>query len=478
MKNWDHNLIRGIVTAVILASCNIPFSISEIQPTPKSTAVQPPETAKPISLPTATSNVWPPSETVIPTATSGICPPYYSEPEEVLRLNLSSDLYGMVSADFNDDGFPDIVLYRGYTHTEEPAELVILLNDGSGNLVVGTSNVFSETIPSVIGPRELVLADFNGDNRPDIFVADEGMDAAPMPGAQNTLVLSTTGGKIVDASENLTQAKDITHSAAVGDIDGDGDVDLYIGNMWGQVNIQPAIYLNTDGTGLFAKASGRLPYPLEDLDFGAFTTSEFIDVNNDTFPDLVLGDAGDDLEGGHDSYVLLNNGVGYFNYLVSAIPPKPWSDTNTALDIDAADINADGYQDLFIMFSKWEYRGRYIQILINNQDGTFRDETATRMPQSENNDPWISFLHLIDLNKDEHLDIVTVPSIGAGEPLFFLNNGDGFFQSLPNVFNVETEMFTFIDIDQNGFLDILWATTYPKDVYYINRSKGCPTLGQ
>jgi hypothetical protein len=461
MKNWNNNLIKGIVTVVILTSCNSPSSTTKVLPTPNNIVGQPTETAKPI-----------------PTATLGICPPYYSEPEEVLRLNLSSDLYGMVSADFNDDGFPDVVLYRGYTHTEKPAELVFLLNDGSSNLVVGTTEVISGTIPSVIGPRELVLADFNGDNRPDIFVADEGMDAAPMPGAHNTLVLSATNGKMVDASENLAQAIDITHSAAAADIDSDGDVDLYIGNTWGQVNIQPAIYLNTDGTGLFTKSSGRLPYPLEDLDFGAFTTSEFIDVNNDTFPDLILGDAGDDLEGGQDSYVLLNNGVGYFKYLNNAIPPKPWSDTNTALDIDAADLNADGYQDLFIVFSKWEYRGRYIQILINNQDGTFRDETATRLPQSENNDPWISFLHLVDINKDKHLDIVTVPSIGAGEPLFFLNNGDGLFHSLPNIFNIETEMFTFIDIDQNGYFDVLWATTYPKDVYYINRSQGCSTLDQ
>lgn len=384
----------------------------------------------------------------------------------------------MVAADFDDDGFPDVVLYRGFTDTRESADLEILLNEGDGSLAIGTSRVISGTIPSVVGPRELVLADFNGDNRLDIFVADEGMDAAPMPGAQNTLVLSAAGGKMVDASNNLAQVTDITHAAAAADIDGDGDVDLYIGNTWGQVNIQSAIYLNTDGAGSFARISGRLPYPIEDMDFGAFTTSEFVDVNNDTFPDLILGDSGDDLEGGPDSYVLLNNGAGSFKYLDNAIPSKPWADSDTALDIDAADVNGDGYQDLFIVFSKWDYRGRYIQVLINNQDGTFRDETATRLPQSENNDPWISFLHLIDLDKDENLDIVTVPSIGSGKPLFYLNRGDGTFRSLPNVFNIETEMFTFIDIDQNGFLDVLWATTYPQDVYYINRSLGCQTLGQ
>jgi hypothetical protein len=412
---------------------------------------------------------------------SWACLPRYSEPELILTLNRPTDLHHMVSADFNGDGWPDVVLARAYWQSTETFELDILLNDGFGNLVLGTSEVFSGTVPSVMDARELVLADFNGDNRPDMFFADQGMDAPPSPGYQNTLVLSASGGRMVDATDNLPQQSDFTHSAAAADIDGDKDVDLYIGNTWGQADFPPQIWLNAGGTGEFSVATGRLPFPVEDNDYGAFTTSEFVDVNKDTFPDLILGDAGDDLDGGPDSLVLLNDGTGHFSILANAIPSKPFSDTDTALDIDATDLNDDGYEDLLIAFTKWDYAGRYIQVLINNQDGTFRDETPARLPQTENNDPWIVWVYLLDLDMDGHLDIVA-STVGGQEPLFYLNNGDGTFRPQPNMFNIGTDNpFAFLDVDQDGFLDFLWAypalygETYPEQ-HLLVRALGCPVF--
>lgn len=413
----------------------------------------------------------------IPEAEFSKCPPYYSESEEVLRLNLPSDLYGMFSEDFNDDGFPDVLILRGFNGQQKAAGMEILLNDGDGGLINGTAQIFSGSIPSSIAPRDIVLKDFNGDNRPDIFVADHGRDVLPAIGAKNSLVLSASGGQMINATDSLPDLIDFTHSATAADIDGDGDVDLFIGNVWGGTNVQPAIYLNTNGEGAFSQAKGRLPFPLEDMDFGAFSTSKFVDVNNDSSPDLILGDAGDDLTGGIESYVLLNDGTGHFSYLKNAIPPKPWSETDLALDINAADINGDGFQDIFMLFQKWDWRGRFIQILINNQDGTFRDETEKRMPQSDNNDPWLQWIQLYDLDNDGNLDVVATPSMGNKTPYFYLNDGNGNFRSLlPKTFNLEAEFFTMIDIDQNGFLDVLWAATYPNEIYYIIRSLGCPSL--
>jgi hypothetical protein len=429
-------------------------------------------------FPSPTKTLLPQPTSSAPTATPGICPPYFSEPEEVLRLHLPSDLYGMVTADFNGDGWPDVLVYRGFDQKRDAAPMEILLNDTHGSLYLGTSQVFADSVPSTVAPREVVLADFNGDGHPDIFVADHGLDAAPAPGAHNSLALSIPNGLMVDASDAWPDLADFTHSAAAADVDMDGDVDLYVGNIWGEKMVPPAIYLNSDGAGTFIQARGCLPYPLEDMDFGAFTASEFVDVNNDTFPDLILGDAGDDLTGGKDSYVLLNDGSGHFSYLMNAIPPKPWAETNLVLDIQAADINEDGYQDLFILFTKQEYQGRYIQVLINNQDGTFRDETATWLPQSENNDHWFVQIQLLDFNLDGQLDIVTFPSWGDQNFDFYLNTGEGFFERLLNPFNFTAEFSTFIDVDQDGYLDALWATTYPNEVYYLNRSLGCPTLGQ
>jgi C1A family cysteine protease len=410
------------------------------------------------------------------------CLPHYAEPEELLQLSRAAGLTSMSSADLSDDGFPDVILARSIWQSSKVFVLDVLINDRRGNLVWGTSDIFSGTVPAVQDPREIVIAEFNGDGRPDIFVADEGMDADPWPGYWNTLVLSAPGGKLVDASGNLPQQHAFTHSAAAADIDGDGDTDLYVGNIGGENPIPPQVWLN-DGSGGFSVAEGRLPITQTDLFLNTYTTSEFVDANNDTSPDLILGDGGDDLGGGPDSVVLINDGTGRFSLLENAIPAKPFAATDIALDIDAADVNDDGYQDLFVVFTKGDpfYVGRYIQILINNQDGTFRDETSTRLPQSDSNDPWIVWVDLLDLNMDGDLDIVASP-IDGEEPLFYLNNGDGLFSPLPNAFNIEHPLlFTFLDIDQDGYVDILWS--YPSceggtcpEAHFIVRALGCPVF--
>jgi hypothetical protein len=48
------------------------------------------------------------------TASSWACLPHYSEPKHILNLNPPTDLSLMVSADFNCDGWPDVVLARAH----------------------------------------------------------------------------------------------------------------------------------------------------------------------------------------------------------------------------------------------------------------------------------------------------------------------------------------------------------------------------
>lgn len=72
-------------------------------------------------------------------ASSWACLPQYSEAEEILILYPPTDLHHVVSADFNGDGWPDAVLARAFWQSDEIFELDILLNDGDGNLGLGTS---------------------------------------------------------------------------------------------------------------------------------------------------------------------------------------------------------------------------------------------------------------------------------------------------------------------------------------------------
>lgn len=309
------------------------------------------------------------------------CLPRYGDYELLLRVNESDNAYEAfpTAADMNGDGLEDVVIRRLKYLTYETFELDILLNDGRGGMVLATSSVFSGTVPAVQNPAEVTVADFNGDGRPDIFVPDHGYDDPPFPGYQNTLVLSTADGKWVDATGNLPQQDDFTHSAAAADIDGDGDKDLYTGNYHYQGDIGPQILLN-DGHGRFTVAENRLP-PLVDLTHNGYTACAFSDVDNDGSSDLLLGDADDDVFGEHStqtSEVLLNDGTGVFAPLQGAMPAKGFSPTDEAHDIEPLDLNGDDYVDLLIEYTRQD-GASYIQALINNQDGTFRNETALRV---------------------------------------------------------------------------------------------------
>ncbi len=125
-----------------------------------------------------------------------------------------------------------------------------------------------------------------------------------------------------------------------------------------------------------------------DLNQNGYTTCEFVDVNNDDAPDLVLGDAGDDIPNEHstpESEILLNDGAGVFALLPDAMPAKGVSSFDIAHDIEPIDLDGDAFVDLLMLYEGWEgpfegWQGSYIQTLVNNGDGTFRDETAPRLP--------------------------------------------------------------------------------------------------
>ncbi len=407
------------------------------------------------------------------------CLPRYGEPEFLLSTDETLPDPFVTPGDFNGDGLEDIVITR-VELAYVTWELDILLNDGNGSLVLATSSAFSGTVPVVQWPREVVVADFNGDGVNDIFVADHGYDADPFPGYPNTLVLSVPGGRLVDASANLPQQSDYTHSAAAGDIDRDGDNDLYLGQLWGQSWIDPQILIN-DGNGAFTVAEGRLHESL-DLTKNGYTRAEFVDVNNDDFPDLVLADAAHATpHTTQGSVVLMNDGFGRFTSPPIVLPAEPSAvpSAGTGTDIQPGDLNHDGYQDLLIAYTKYDpwYVGRYIQILISNHDGTFRDETSARLPQSDNDDAWIYEMWLRDIDRDGDMDLLARHlDWREPDPLLFLNDGSGHFSHQPLDFGVPYLYQTFLDLDGDGGHDIVYVEGAPPQRVYAIRDLGCPVF--
>lgn len=416
------------------------------------------------------------------------CLPCYGNRETILQVNDTSEYYEAfpTAGHLDGDGLADIVITRLQFQTDATFGLDILLNDGSGGMILATSDIFSGSVPLVQHPTEVIVADLNGDNRSDIFVANSGNDSPPHPGFQNALALTRPDGKFVNATRNLPQQNDLSHSACAADIDDDQDVDLYVGNYWGLNNIDPQLLLN-NGSGQFTVGAGRLP-PTVTLSFNGYTTCAFADVNNDSSPDLILGHTESIGNFPPVSEVLLNDGSGAFTQLPGAMPPKAYDPTDKAQDIVPVHFNGDAYLDLLIVYERQSDASNYIRALINNQDGTFRDESDSRLESFYQNfwPGWPATsgnprrtLELRDMDRDGDLDVIAKPyDADHPEPLIFLNDGNGYFTWQPLAFSMRggDNSFVFVDLEGDGGHDILLTLNFPPDYVEVIHDLGCPVF--
>jgi hypothetical protein len=180
-----------------------------------------------------------------------------------------------------------------------------------------------------------------------------------------------------------------------------------------------------------------------------------------------------------DHQILLNDGTGHFRISSGALPPRPFDNTGYGGEVRATDINRDAKPDLLFAYAKVEPYGygRWIQILINNGDGTFRDETAARLPQTDNSAPThLKYLQLLDLNGDGAKDIFGQLVEGAKDaPPVYLNDGRGSFRALPTGYGRTVDnVFTAVDHHGSGGRDLFTTSTHD---YPLARSYVVPQTG-
>ena len=377
--------------------------------------------------------------------------------------------------DLDNDGDSDLILtFRAiqdsparYPDDEIPYFPIVLRNLGDGNF---EKIEIENQKYKVVVPREIQFADFNLDGHLDIFIIDQGYDDTPYPGYENLLYLSDSEGNYTDSSALVERNwydgyKSITHSSTVGDVNGDSYPDIVVGEV-GPVFLQ----INNNGNDFSPTNNGdnyKIPEEVTEFDDdkGEYVRESFSvlleDINNDGDLELIFG--GD--VGGGPTYILYQDGNGNFDYNSKLeLPNGRFNNNGETIDIASADINGDGLKDLLLTQirkpeGEMTYAENGLQILTQNQDGTFKDETSSRLIGfigDEDDNPnnyvdWIMFSDFFDIDKDGDLDILLHwegswnentgenPIAKDNNQLVLFNLGKGVFVNTSNSGNIDTD---------------------------------------
>ena len=305
--------------------------------------------------------------------------------------------------DFDSDGDKDIVFDEaGFSGGPEPqanGRISAFRNDGLGNFTDATAEVFLGS-NFVVAGAALLIADFNGDGRDDLFAVESYADSIPFPGGDCMVFVQTADGRLKNETDSRLPYVSRLYTAelvtAAGDIDGDGDIDVYAAANGLLINNGNGSFI-IDTSGLPPVASPRDP------NFRVQRSCCLIDVDRDGDLDLFIGTGGPAPIDARD-IVLLNDGVGHFAEAPADIlPPRLLGMGSATGGCVSADFDGDGYQDLALAVVKDDpvSGGAAYQLLLNNGDCTFRD-VSSNIPAGPvslnfykgdvNNDGWMDFM--------------------------------------------------------------------------------------
>jgi hypothetical protein len=135
---------------------------------------------------------------------------------------------GVIIDDFDGDGYLDIMVSEAGPIDSDAGQLRLFRNMGDGSF----SDVTKEAgLQGIRGGLNLVQADYDNNGYPDVLVLRGGWS---MDHGQPSTLLSNVGGKFTDVTARAgILSIEATQAAAWGDFDNDGLLDLFVGTETG-----------------------------------------------------------------------------------------------------------------------------------------------------------------------------------------------------------------------------------------------------
>lgn len=388
---------------------------------------------------------------------------------------VSSEGPCMCVGDINNDGLDDIFVggatgFSGQIYGQQPDGTFVNMSVGEFDRTQASEDV------------SCALFDANGDGNLDLYVASGSNEFNPNVAELNDRLFFGDGNFGFELVRQTLPAGRFESSSVVvpADFDNDGDIDLFVG-----IRLRPFFYglpangyiLENDGNGTFTNIASEIAPQLEGI--GMITDASWTDLDNDNDLDLVV-------VGEWMPIAVFINEDGKFTYIENKIP----NSTGWWNVIETGDLNNDGYPDLVVgnhgynsrfraspewplkMFVKdFDNNGITEQILCQYEKGNLypmplKHDLASQLPFIRTKYRLYESYkdqQITDIFTREELDEATVLEVVELATGVYLNNGDFTFTKVKLPVQVQlstTNAISIKDYNGDGVNDILFAGNF------------------
>ena len=285
----------------------------------------------------------------------------FSSPEAEVVVGQAAGMTSSVEVfDLDGDGKPEMIFGNRGTKSE-------IFWNGQASPIRATLPAITPTTvgPAAMSANDVKVADVDGDGRPDLVFANDGM---------NTIAYGSLGNEYLETSP-IGTAEERSLSVDIQDVDGDGTADVVFGNADGSAMthyVKSGTFHSVERTGGVTSVAAQ---------------QHLADFNGDGVPDLLTG-----------MQILLGDGSGDF----SMVTPIDYT-TELPRAVTSMDIDGDGDEDL--IYSVTLSGVATVYSLLNPGNGDFSEATAIALGGLTAGRR-TTVMKPVDLNDDGFMDMV------------------------------------------------------------------------